>query len=93
MAELTDAVLGAVRRVRRGTVVSYSWVAEEIGRPGAARAVGRVLARDGGEVPWWRVVTAGGRLVPGHEDEQRRRLEQEGVAVRDRRTARPPMHR
>ena len=31
--------------------------------------------------PWWRVVAANGRLVPGHEIEQSRRLKREGVAV------------
>jgi alkylated DNA nucleotide flippase Atl1 len=90
---LADDVLAAVRRVRRGTAVSYAWVAEEIGRPGAARAVGRVLSHSGGEVPWWRVVAADGRLVPGHEAAHRRLLEREGVEVVDGRTARRPMHR
>jgi alkylated DNA nucleotide flippase Atl1 len=38
---------------------------------------------DGHEVPWWRVVTASGRLVPSHEAEHARRLQAEGVAVAD----------
>ena len=45
---------------------------------------GNVLAREDG-LPWWRVVTTTGRLVPGHEDDQARRLLAEGVAVRHRR--------
>jgi methylated-DNA-protein-cysteine methyltransferase-like protein len=64
-----------------GELMTYGEVALEAGRPGAARAVGRFLAEHGGEVCWWRVVTAGGRLVPGHEREQARRLRAEGVAV------------
>lgn len=37
-------VLGAESRVPRGRVVSYGWLAAEIGMPDAARAVGRALA-------------------------------------------------
>jgi methylated-DNA-protein-cysteine methyltransferase-like protein len=66
--------------LRPGEVVTYGEVAEEAGYPGAARAVGGVLARVDG-LPWWRVVTAQGRLVPGHEAEHVRRLTSEGVRV------------
>ncbi|HEX6568606.1 MAG TPA: MGMT family protein, partial [Acidimicrobiales bacterium] len=66
-----------------GEVVTYGEVAAEAGFPGAARAVGRILAIDGHDLPWWRVVTASGRLVPGHENEHARRLRAEGVAVAD----------
>jgi methylated-DNA-protein-cysteine methyltransferase-like protein len=73
------AVDRVLRSLRRGDVVTYGEVAVEAGFPGAARAVGRVLARSGGSYPWWRVVTASGRLVPGHEEEHARRLAAEGV--------------
>lgn len=76
-----DAVVAVVRALRPGEVVTYGDVAAEAGRPGAARAVGRLLAASGGALPWWRVVTAGGRLVPGHEDEHARLLEAEGVVL------------
>ncbi|MDA8395110.1 MAG: MGMT family protein [Candidatus Dormibacteraeota bacterium] len=59
-----------------GEILTYGDVARLAGHPGAARAVGRVLATSGG-LPWWRVVTANGRLVPGLEAEQSRRLERE----------------
>jgi alkylated DNA nucleotide flippase Atl1 len=36
-------------------------------------------------LPWWRVVTSTGRLVPGHEEVQARRLRDEGVEVRGKR--------
>lgn len=74
-----QAVHRVVRAVRAGDVVTYGEVAAEAGRPGAARAVGRIMAASGGRLPWWRVVTADGRLVPGHEADQRRRLGSEGV--------------
>jgi alkylated DNA nucleotide flippase Atl1 len=68
-------------------VWTYGEVAEAAGRPGAARAVGRILATVDAGVPWWRVVTSTGRLVPGHETDHARRLRAEGVTV-DRATGR-----
>ena len=70
----------AIRSLRHGEVATYGEIAEEAGSPGAARAVGNVLAR-GDDLPWWRVVTASGRLAPGHETEQAARLGREGVRV------------
>ena len=67
-----------------GDMVSYGEVAVLAGRPGAARAVGRLMAASTG-LPWWRVVTAGGRLVPGHESVQAERLRAEGHTVRGNR--------
>jgi len=66
--------------LRPGDLATYGEVAEEAGHPGAARAVGNILAESEG-LPWWRVVAASGRLVPGHEAEQTRRLRAEGVTV------------
>jgi methylated-DNA-protein-cysteine methyltransferase-like protein len=66
-----------------GDVVTYGEVAAEAGYPRRARAVGRYLADNGDGHPWWRVVTASGRLVPGHEVEHARRLRAEGVTVVD----------
>jgi methylated-DNA-protein-cysteine methyltransferase-like protein len=80
-----------VRRVilalREGEVATYGELAEESGFPGAARAVGNVLARTE-DLPWWRVVSAGGRLVPGHEAEQARRLRREGLEIEGDRVVR-----
>jgi methylated-DNA-protein-cysteine methyltransferase related protein len=81
-----DRVREVVLVVRPGDVVTYGEVAEEAGYPGAARAVGRVMATSDG-LPWWRVVTSTGRLVPGHEIEHARRLKREGVAVVNGRVA------
>jgi methylated-DNA-protein-cysteine methyltransferase related protein len=75
------AVDRVLRGLRPGDVVTYGEVALEAGRPGAARSVGRILAGSAGEYPWWRVVNAAGRLVPGHEAEQARRLRLEGIEV------------
>jgi methylated-DNA-protein-cysteine methyltransferase-like protein len=80
-----EAVLEVLGALAAGEVITYGEVAAEAGRPGAARAVGRVMATSDADVAWWRVVAADGRLAPGKEHEQRRRLVSEGVDVGDRR--------
>ncbi|MDP2622695.1 MAG: thymidine phosphorylase, partial [Actinomycetota bacterium] len=81
MTGFEEEVAAVLRGLRPGEVVTYGEVAAEAGHPGAARAVGRVLATSDGDLPWWRVVTSTGRLVPGHEAEHARRLRAEGVSV------------
>jgi methylated-DNA-protein-cysteine methyltransferase related protein len=80
-----------VAALRPGEVVSYGDVAAEAGFPGAARAVGRIMASTapGSRLPWWRVVTRTGRLVPGLEARHARLLRAEGVPVRDGRVPTP----
>jgi methylated-DNA-protein-cysteine methyltransferase-like protein len=75
------AVERVVRGIPPGRVASYGRVAAWVGRPDGARAVGGVMARGLDEMPWHRVVTAAGRLVPGHEAEHAERLRSEGVRV------------
>jgi methylated-DNA-protein-cysteine methyltransferase-like protein len=81
-----------LRNLRPGQVVTYGEVAEEAGSPGAARAVGNLLARSDG-LPWWRVVSSSGRLVPGHERDQAARLRAEGVTVTNGHVATPASNR
>ncbi len=81
MTEWEEAVDRVLLALAPGDVVTYGEVALEAGRPGAARSVGTILAGSGGRYPWWRVVSASGRLVPGHEAEQARRLRREGIDV------------
>lgn len=88
MTEFGDRVREVVAGLARGEVATYGEIAEEAGAPGAARAAGTVLARSEG-LPWWRVVRSDGRLVPGHESEQARRLRSEGITVRDGRVLAP----
>lgn len=80
MTELDDGIARVLERLEPGDVVTYGEVAAMAGRPGAARAVGRFLSTRSG-YPWWRVVAANGRLCPGSEREQARRLRAEGVDV------------
>ena len=74
------AVEQVIRDLRPGEVASYGEIAAEAGFPGAARAVGNFLRGSVG-LPWWRVVSASGRLIPGNEHEQAQRLKAEGVAL------------
>ncbi len=67
-----------LRATEPGDVLAYGEVAAEAGYPGAARAVGNVL-KTVDDLPWWRVVTAAGRLIPHHPVEQAKRLAAEGV--------------
>jgi len=83
--EYTEAVLALVERIPPGRVMSYGVIAEVVGESlhrGGPRLVARVLATQGGGVPWWRVVTAGGRLPPGHEVRARRELAAEACPLR-----------
>jgi len=82
MTRFEQEVVRILQSLRPGEVVTYGEVAAEAGFPGAARAVGNLLAGGGDDgLPWWRVVTSAGRLVPGHEAEHAARLRAEGVAV------------
>lgn len=86
--EFAERVGEVLSRLEAGEVTTYGEVAAEAGFPGAARAVGGLLARSHEPWPWWRVVTSTGRLVPGSEAEQARRLRAEGVRVSGQNVAR-----
>jgi O-6-methylguanine DNA methyltransferase len=61
---LQKAVWLALREIPRGEVRSYGWMAARVGRPGAARAIGRIVGSN--PLPIWvpchRVVAADGSL-------------------------------
>ncbi|HEX2774036.1 MAG TPA: MGMT family protein [Micromonosporaceae bacterium] len=82
--EYVEAVLALVERIPPGRVMSYGAIADHLAdRSGrtSPRLVGSIMARYGGGVPWHRVVTAGGRLPPGHQAEARARLLAEGTPL------------
>ena len=85
-----DAVIAALAP---GEVVSYGDVAHDAGFPGRARAVGALLSRSDGTLPWWRVVLADGRLPPPAPRQQAARLRAEGVVVRSYRVRAAPIGR
>ncbi|MCL1600393.1 MAG: MGMT family protein [Actinomycetia bacterium] len=81
-----DAVVEIVDSIPSGETSTYGEVAEEAGFPGAARAVGNIMRTVPG-LPWWRVITTTGRLVPGLETEHTQRLRSEGVLVKNGRVS------
>lgn len=87
-----------VRTVPPGFVVTYGDVAAALGSKHIARHVGFAMAAlpPGSDVPWWRVVAAGGRLVTTSVATQRRQARQlasEGIVVKNGRIAALPGHR
>ncbi len=72
-----------VKRIPRGRVVTYGWLARLLHVRGGARTVGFAMAGcpSGQGIPWHRVVGAGGRLLPRepYASKQRMLLETEGT--------------
>ncbi len=79
-------ILDAIRKIPRGKVSTYGAIARAAGYPGAARQVVGALRRSF-DLPWQRVLGAGGEIKLRGDSaiEQRLRLEAEGVAFRGRR--------
>ena len=78
--DFTAAVTATIDAIPRGEISTYGEIAQESGYPGAARAVGNLLRTVPG-LPWWRVITSTGRLVPDKEAEHAMLLRAEGVSV------------
>ncbi|MEN3583174.1 MGMT family protein [Streptomyces sp. ZYX-F-203] len=81
LPDYAERVLDLVERIPAGRVMTYGDVAEWLGE-GGPRQVGRVMSHYGGGVPWWRVVRADGRPLPGREREAGRRYREEGTPLR-----------
>jgi methylated-DNA-protein-cysteine methyltransferase related protein len=81
------AIRQAVRQIPRGKVATYGQVAAAAGYPLYHRQVVQVLNKAGNALPWQRVVGAGGeiKLRYGAGQEQRMRLQMEGVRFRGKR--------
>lgn len=78
----------AIRQIPKGKVATYSQVAAAAGYPMYHRQVAQLLHRSpAGSLPWQRVVGAGGEIKLRYEagQEQRMRLQMEGVQFRGKR--------
>lgn len=75
-----EAVYAVAESIPPGRVMAYGEVAAAVGSR-AARAVGRIMAHSGGELPWWRVVYADGHLLPGYEAQALDRYRDEGTPM------------
>ena len=88
-----EAIWHVVCAIPRGRVSTYGAVARAAGLPGRARQAGFALrvAPEDLNLPWHRVVGAGGRIAFPRSSraykEQARRLRAEGVPVQDGRVA------
>ncbi len=84
-SELEKNVLQTLMRIPRGEVRSYSWLAQQVGKPRAVRAVANVVARNRVPfvVPCHRVVPAGGGVGNYAYGSKMKRelLQREGVNV------------
>ena len=88
--ETLERIRQVVAAIPRGQVRSYGQVAATA-ELRSARLVGRVLAEDGHDLPWHRVVRADGTFAPHLASAQAARLRAEGVDVRGGRVVeRPP---
>ena len=85
----TKRIYEAVKKIPKGKVATYAQVAEMAGNKKMSRAVGNALHKnpDPEHIPCFRVVNSKGELAPafafGGEDEQRKRLVEDGVEVKD----------
>jgi methylated-DNA-protein-cysteine methyltransferase related protein len=92
-----QAIWHVVCAIPRGQVATYGAVARTAGLPGRARQAGFALkvAPEELNVPWHRVVGAGGRIVfprlSAEYKEQARRLRAEGVLIKNGRVPRAAM--
>src|SRR5689334_5325562 len=86
-ASRDEAFRRAIRSIPRGKVATYGQVAAAAGYPLYHRHVAALLRRGHGDLPWQRVVGAGGEIKLKYEAglEQRMRLQMEGVRFHGKR--------
>ena len=84
-----ERVYRLVKKIPRGRVTTYGYLAKKLRLPGGARVVGYAMAGcpSGQGIPWHRVVGAGGRLLISepYAGKQHVLLESEGVDLSGRR--------
>ena len=86
-------ILDVLLALGEGEVTTYGDVAATAGHPRQPRLVGRILATTHVDLPWWRVVAAGGQLRAGNPGLQAELLRGEGVTVVDFRVRDAPVGR
>lgn len=85
--ETVERVRAVVLAIPPGATASYGEVAARA-ELRSARLVGRILAEDGHDLPWHRVLRADGSCAPHIAAEQSARLRAEGVVLVDGRLPR-----
>ena len=85
----TKRIYEAVKKIPKGKVATYGQVAKMAGNPKMSRAVGNALHKNPNpeEIPCFRVVNSKGELSGafafGGENEQQKRLEADGIEVKN----------
>lgn len=79
--DFVSRVVRVVESIPPGRAMTYGQVAAAVGSR-AARGVGQVMAYYGGDLPWWRVVRAGGHPARGHEAAALERYRAESTPLR-----------
>ncbi|MFQ6396417.1 MGMT family protein [Nocardia sp. KC 131] len=77
-----EQVRALVATIPVGRVATYGDIAEAAGLS-TPRTVGWIMRTDSADLPWHRVIGAGGRPAAHMADRQLRLLAAEGVAIRD----------
>ena len=81
--ELKPRILTLVNHIPPGKVATYGQLATLAGAPSHSRLVGRILRElpPDTRLPWFRVVSASGRISNPNATRQRQRLTEDGVEV------------
>ena len=80
MNQFYEQVYAIVEKIPYGKVMSYGQIALMLGKPRAAREVGRAMYRCPDHLPWQRVVMKDGTVTGGmHAEVRKGLLESEGV--------------
>jgi methylated-DNA-protein-cysteine methyltransferase-like protein len=82
--KMTDEIIAVIKSIPKGMVASYGQIARLAGYANGARQVVRILhtCSEKYDLPWYRVVNIKGEIalsIYSGADEQRARLEAEGV--------------
>jgi alkylated DNA nucleotide flippase Atl1 len=79
--DFVSQVLELVESIPPGKVMAYGEVAAALGSP-APRAVGKIMAYYGSDVPWWRVVRASGHPPVDHSTQALQHYRAEGTPLK-----------
>lgn len=85
MTPFEKKVYRAVKKIPRGKVAAYAYIAQAVGLPGAARAVGNALNKNPyRRIPCHRVIRTDGRVggFARGTKEKIKLLRREGVGIR-----------
>ncbi|WP_051133317.1 MGMT family protein [Nocardia paucivorans] len=80
--EQIERVRALVAAIPPGRVATYGDIAAVVGLS-TPRTVGWIMRTDAGDLPWHRVIGAGGKPADHIADRQLRLLADEGVPIRD----------